>query len=360
MVIVFLQLNHIDSTWRTKLGRVDWLGSVICVSSLTSFLIPLTWGGVMYSWSSWHTVVPLVIGSFGLLGFVLYEKFCAKEQLIRLRLFRTRTAITSYVGTTLHGLILWCGLYYLPLYFEGVRGFSAIISGVAILPVTFTVAPAATIVGLVITWTGSYRAIIWIGWALSTLGIGLFYLMDVHTVYVSWIFIMGVAGLGLGALFPSLAFAVQGSVEDSDLGFAIAMFSFFRALGQTIGIAVGGVVFQNRMRMELQTYPKLAPLADTYSKDASALVEILKNMSDGVDKENIRQAYADSLKTVWVVCCACAGVGLISSLRTKHYSLDRTLVTEQGFRHGLKAELELRSRLTSDEELVEHTIKTES
>jgi hypothetical protein len=37
------------------------------------------------------------------------------------------------------------------------------------------------------------------------------------------------------------------SADPENLAIAVAMFSFFRALGQAIGVAVGGVVFQNRM-----------------------------------------------------------------------------------------------------------------
>lgn len=43
-IIAFLKLNYkVGSVWE-KLKKVDWIGSVIFVASITSFLIPLTWG----------------------------------------------------------------------------------------------------------------------------------------------------------------------------------------------------------------------------------------------------------------------------------------------------------------------------
>jgi hypothetical protein len=59
----------------------------------------------------------------------------------------------------------------MPLYFEVAKNYSPVTSAVAIF--TFTVAPAAVIVGLIITKTGRYRPSLWIGWCLITLGMGL-------------------------------------------------------------------------------------------------------------------------------------------------------------------------------------------
>ena len=70
----------------------------------------------MYAWNSWRTLVPLIIGAAGLVAFVFYEAFVAKEPLIRLAIFNNRTAVIAYLGTIIHGMILWCILYYLPLY----------------------------------------------------------------------------------------------------------------------------------------------------------------------------------------------------------------------------------------------------
>src|SRR5438045_583115 len=80
------------------------------------------------------------------------------------------------------------------------------------------------------------------------------------------------AGMGLGILFASLAFAIQASARPGHMAIAVAMFSFFRAFGQGIGVAVGGVIFQNQIYKNLLRYPELAANASAYSKDAAGLV----------------------------------------------------------------------------------------
>ncbi|KAL8718066.1 MAG: hypothetical protein Q9225_004760 [Loekoesia sp. 1 TL-2023] len=330
-VPLFLRLAFKPSHFTAQLARVDWFGSFLFIASKTSFLIPVTWGGVSYPWTSWRTLVPLCLGIAGLITFAAYEEVVAAEPLIRLVIFKNRTSAVSYIATVIHGMILWSLLYYLPLYYEAVKGFSPVISGVALFPKTFTVAPASIVVGILITVTGRYRWAIWSGWVLTVLGTGLLYLLDVQTSVVSWIFLNLVGGVGMGMLFPSMAFAIQASQKNKDLAFAVAMFSFFRAFGQALGVAVGGTVFQNQMKMKLLAYPALASKAGEYSRDASSLVQIIKAMKDDGVKKNLQHAYADSLKVVWLTMCGLAAVGLILSFWTRGLDMNKPLETEQPF-----------------------------
>ncbi|KIW92317.1 uncharacterized protein Z519_07301 [Cladophialophora bantiana CBS 173.52] len=330
MVPLFLRLNIIPQSITAKLRRVDWLGTVIFVGSMTSFLIPLTWGGVMYSWSSWRTLVPLFVGGAGLIGFCFYEAYLAPEPLLRLSVFGNRTVNIAYMTTTLHGMVLWCILYYQPLYFEAVKGYTPVVSGVALFPATFTVAPMAVVTGLLITKFSAYRWAIWLGWGIATLGLGLLTILDVDTTIPQWIFIDLVSGIGLGILFPGLQFQVQAASTNKDMAFAVAMFVFFRSFGQALGVAIGGVIFQNQMVKNLQKYPAYAARASDLAKDAAALVEIIKNTPAGANKLDLRTAYTDSLRTVYIVIAALAGFSLVASLFIKGYDLNVGLETEQG------------------------------
>lgn len=334
-MVLFLNLNILPSSLIEKVRRIDYAGTVLFVGSLSSFLIPLTWGGVSYPWDSWRTLVPMIIGAVGLLVFAFYEYYFAADPIIPPVIFLNRTATASFIGSILQGLILWCTLYYLPLYYEAVKEYSPVLSGVALFPETFTVAPSGMVAGILITLTGHYRWAIWLGWTLSTIGLGLMCLIKSTTSVTGWIFLNLVGGLGLGVLFPSLGYAVQASSTSDNLAIAVAMFSFFRALGQAIGVAVGGVVFQNRMYANLLKYPALAPRANAYSQDAAGLVQVIKAMADGPTKMDLKNAYTDSLRIVWAVCCAISGIALLVSFLTEAYDIDRALETTQGLRENV-------------------------
>lgn len=154
-IIFYLKLAQTPGKVLEKARRFDWFGSTFFIASMVSFLIPLTWGGVMYSWSSWHTLFPLLVGIAGVVAFGFYERrlsnkaFDAEgvplpgnniEPIIRYSIFNNTTMLVTYLETVLHGIVLWCLLYFLPLYYEAVKGYTPIVSGVAILPETGFVA----------------------------------------------------------------------------------------------------------------------------------------------------------------------------------------------------------------------------
>ena len=172
---------------------------------------------------------------------------------------------------------------------------------------------------------------IWAGWVLTVLGTGILYMLDINTSTVAWVFLNLVSGLGMGILFPSMAFSIQASTTNTDMAFAVALYSFFRSFGQAIGVAIGGVIFQNQIKKKLLTYPLLAGQAEAYSKDASGLVQIIKTMEAGTTKSQLIQSYADSLKIVWLVMCGLAFVALCSSLFVRGLDLDRAFETEHKF-----------------------------
>lgn len=286
------------------------------IPSISSFLIPLSWGGIMYPWSSWQTLVPLIAGALGLVAFATYESRGVLHPLIPPVLFRDRSTAISLLGFCALGFLLWCGLYYLPLYYEAVQGYNPIVTGVALFPATLTVAPIAAITGFGITATGRYRWAILGGWTLSTLGFGILCLLQVDTSIPAWIFLDLVSGIGLGIAVPAVAFAVQASVAPELVPLAITLSTFFRSFGQSLGVAIGGAIFENRVRATLSANPHLTALASRYSRDAFGVIALLQK-TDEETRYEIRSAYVESLRTVWAVGCAVSGLSLIASLFIK-------------------------------------------
>ncbi|RDW94180.1 uncharacterized protein DSM5745_01502 [Aspergillus mulundensis] len=335
LIPVVMRLHRDQSPLWIRLSSVDYLGCVLFVGSLSSFLVPLSWGGIMYAWDSWHTLVPLVLGAVGLVVFIIYESFVPRQPLIPTQIFRNSTTAINYLGCFLHGMVMWCVLYYLPLYYEACLAYSAVIAGAAMLPLTLTVAPLSAITGIVIAKTGRYRWAIWLGWALTTLGIGILYLLEAGTSIPKWIFIALVSGLGLGTLFTSMMLAVQASADVQFLSITATMAAFFRTLGQTVGVAIGGVVIQNRLGVEIPAH--VAGLsggrAENLASDAATLVRYIQSLAEGSnERTGLEQAYASSVGIVWLTMCGIAGVGFISGLFVKKYPMTQAFKPRQGIR----------------------------
>jgi hypothetical protein len=136
-------------------------------------------------------------------------------------------------------------------------------------------------------------------------------------------------------LFPAIALGIQASARQEDTAIAATLGTFFRYFGQTLGVAIGGTIFQNRMRTSLESIPSLASNASYYAINSVELVEQLKLMPhDSPVAIQLRVAFAHSYRTIWAVMCALSGVALIASLYVKEYDLNQEHVTEQGFVNG--------------------------
>lgn len=206
-------------------------------------------------------------------------------------------------------------------------------TGVAVFPETFTVAPASIAVGILVSITGRFRWALWSGWACTIIGMGLMTLLDVHTSTVSWIFVCLVGGLGTGILFPAMAFAIQAASSSEDTAYAVSLYSFFRAFGQAFGVAIGGVIFQNALRSRLEAIPELRAVAGAYAKNSVALVQVIKAMPlDAPERAHLLVAYTGGLRVIWIAMIGFAVAGGLASLWTAGLSLDRELETQ----HGLK------------------------
>ena len=190
------------------------------------------------------------------------------------------------------------------------------------------------VVGIVTSSIGRYRWAIWSGWAITTLGFGLLSLLNPDTSIPAFIFLNAPVAIGTGSCFISMSIGIQAAGRPQDAAHCVTFYSFIRVFGQSLGVAAGGVIFQNQIQSQTSKYPQLAPFAEQFSQDATAVVSLIKNMQAETEKTQLIQAYTDSLRTIWIVMAALSGAVLVSTVFVKGYSINQKLETLQGFDHG--------------------------
>ena len=67
----------------------------------------------MYAWSSYHTLVPLIIGAVGLVGWLFYEYFVPAAPILPLVLFTNRTNLAVFTGTIFMVRAQTCTVFHL-------------------------------------------------------------------------------------------------------------------------------------------------------------------------------------------------------------------------------------------------------
>ena len=323
MAVFFVSLHTEKKTVLQKLRMVDWIGGFVFIASLTATLVTISSGGVDHAWSSWRTLVPLIIGLIGTALSLVYERYFASNLFLQRSLFPNLSAIATYMSALFQGLILFVSLYYVAFYFSAAKLASPLDTGVKLLPALAFVLPGSIVVSALITRLGKYRWAIWIGWAITTLGCGLLILLDEHTSKAVYSTALSVLGLGLGMILSSVNFATQASVIDTaDSGRAAAMYAFMRTLGMTLGVALGGTIFQNFMSRKLRALE----LPEAIAKNAEAYIEVLLEMPEnGTMRINVLKAYAHGFRSVFVAMLIISVIALLATREIKHFSMDRIL-----------------------------------
>ncbi|KAI1773480.1 hypothetical protein F4818DRAFT_422722 [Hypoxylon cercidicola] len=205
---------------------MDWIGGALFITGTSSFLISLTWGGVQYSWSSYQTWLPILLGGLTVIGALVYEAFVPAETMIQ-------------------GFLLYAQLYYLPFYLTAVKELNPTITGVILMAVNIILLPTSIFAGVVMTLRGTFIWAIRIGFGIVTLGDGLLLYLNQHRPIVSHVFIFLVSGSGYGFLLGSLEAATNAIAEPQNISYALSVYYFMRSFGLCIGVAVGGAVFGN-------------------------------------------------------------------------------------------------------------------
>ncbi|TDZ27560.1 Efflux pump dotC [Colletotrichum sidae] len=342
VVVLFfvLKLHNPRTPVVEGLRAIDWVGTLTIIGGTLMFLFGLEFGGVSHPWTS-PTVVCLVV--FGLLTIALFafnEVRYARYPVIPMHLFRNRSNLAAFATSFCHAFAFISGSYWLPLYFQGVQGVSSLLSGVYLLPYVLSLSLMSALAGYVIRKTGNYFYLIVGGMFVATLGFGLFNDLPLERDLTRIVLYQIVAGLGIGPNFQSPLIAVQTSVEPRDIAAATSTFGFIRQMATSISVVIGGVVFNNEMqkqrpRLLAELGPDLAGLLSGSS--AASSVGVVADLR-GEQGEIARGAYLASLRTMYIVYVAFAGLGLVMSLFVRQKQLSKKH-TEH--RTGLKT---LRSR----------------
>lgn len=112
---------------------------------MTSTPLAITWGGTIYSWGTYRILVALVIGFLGLFIWTAFEwtPKLAPEPSFPRKIVSNRTSTAALVLTSLHSVLTYMSFYFLPVYFQAVKGRSPLASGVDTMPTFAGIIPFA-------------------------------------------------------------------------------------------------------------------------------------------------------------------------------------------------------------------------
>ncbi|PWN39531.1 MFS general substrate transporter [Ceraceosorus guamensis] len=254
---VWMPLKPVTGNWRKKFVAIDWLGALLSLAAATLVVLGLTWASD-YDWVSVHVLVPLLIGVATAFVFCLWQYWGDKPSrpaLMPMQIFKSGIVCGACITQTINGWLFVTQVYFIPQFYQLAYGYTPTVAGALILPLTVVQTVASTLSGLLITWTGRYREILLLGWAMWSIGLGLFSTLDESSNLGKQIGFGLLAGVGVGATLQPSLIAIQGAVDRKQMAAVTATRMFVRNLGGALGLALAGTIVNNSASSFLSPLP---------------------------------------------------------------------------------------------------------
>ncbi|NUK03929.1 MFS transporter [Streptomyces lunaelactis] len=302
-------------------ARLDVLGALFLAAASTCLVLLTSWGGTEYAWGS-RVILGLAAGAAGTTILFLVVEYFAPEPIIPLRLFRDSIFnITGLVGAVV-GVALFGAAGYLPTFFQMVDGASATESGLLMLPMMGGIVVASIVSGRLISRTGHYRIYPVLGSAISAVGMWLLSRLETGTPRLDYSIWQAVLGVGIGLVMPVLILAVQNAVPPADLGTATSANNYFRQIGGSVGAAVFGTLFANRLTDALaDRLPAGAGLPTASVPHAESITPQMVHAMEPALRDGYIQAYADAMPRIFLYLVPVLALGLFIAFFLKEKPL---------------------------------------
>ncbi len=223
---------------------IDYVGAALLVLGTVPLLLGFTFAGSQYNWLS-PQIIGLFAGAFvALVSFFIYEAWLEQrggQPIIEPSLFKNSIFSVSTLVTMIFGMALFGGIFFIPLYVQGVVGSSATSSGLVLTPLMLTSVVGSVVSGQLVSRLGKYKWIAIMGMLVSVAGVLLLVRLNVNSTNNDVLLAMLVLGLGLGIGMSLYTLIVQNALP-TKIGQSTATLTFFRQIGGTIALAAMGSV----------------------------------------------------------------------------------------------------------------------
>ncbi|WP_280346049.1 DHA2 family efflux MFS transporter permease subunit [Nocardia neocaledoniensis] len=203
-----------------------------------------------YGWDSAHT---LGLGALaaGLLAAFVLRQATARDPLLPLRIFRSRTVSGANVVQMLTLSAMFAFQIIVALYLQKVLGYNASQTGLAMLPAAVAIGGVSLFVSARLITRFGGRAVLVAGLVLLLAGMLWLTRLPVRADYVADLLPMMVAIAGGGLVLPALTGLGMSGAAADDAGLASGLFNTSQQVGMAIGVAVLSTLAASRTTADL-------------------------------------------------------------------------------------------------------------
>ncbi|RAO70712.1 uncharacterized protein BHQ10_006724 [Talaromyces amestolkiae] len=260
LVVIFFLLDTPDREttklpFTAKLLKLDFLGTGFMMPGVICLLLALQWGGQQYAWSNWRIILLLVLSGALLIAFAAVQLLCPTTATLPARIFKQRSLVAGFWSTLCMNSGNYILVYFLPVWFQSIKGVSAAQSGIKILPLMLSMVAVSIGSGFLSSKIGYYTPLAIMGSCVMAVGFGLFTTLQLDTEEAKWVGYQIIYGIGLGCCFQVPNLAAQVTLPKKDIPTGLALLLFGTLLGAAVFVSVGENVLGNQLVQRLSWVP---------------------------------------------------------------------------------------------------------
>ena len=238
-VTLLFALRFVPDSRDPATPPLDYVGLVLSTVALGTLVYSII-GAPDRGWASVPTLVGFAIAAIILAVFVLHE-IRVEHPMLDVRLF-TNLRFTAASGAVTSAFFALFGFIFLVTqYFQSVRDYGALETGVRMLPVAGSIAVASVLGPRLAVLIGS-KVVVALGLVSLSAAFGWASTLSIDTGYWSIVGQMVLLGAGIGLTSTPATEAIMGVVSPDKAGMGSAVNDATRELGGTLGVAVIGSV----------------------------------------------------------------------------------------------------------------------
>ena len=262
--------------------RLDVPGLFLLAPGTSLVLLGLANAGTAAGFAHADVVIPLVAGVALLAAFVFYA-MRKRNPLVEVRLLAKRPVASSSAVLFFSGFSLYGAMLLMPLYYQDVRGASALAAGVMLVPQGVGSILSRTIAGSNIDRFGS-RAIALAGFVIVAAATVPFALAGPHTSEWQLALWMVIRGFGLGAVTMPVMVAGYIGLDKQQIPHSSVLTRTAQQIGGSFGTAVLAVILEAAIAAHPATLADAFDVAFWWSVGFSALAVLLSLWLPGVQR----------------------------------------------------------------------------
>jgi EmrB/QacA subfamily drug resistance transporter len=248
IVAIALAVKFLPGHERTdRVHKLDLLGLALLSPGLGLFVYGLSQAG---QGSAASVFVPIVSGLALVAGFVWHALRTKVTPLIEVLLFRDRQFAAASATTFFFGAALFGGMFLLPLYYQVVRGQTALTAGLLMAPQGIGAALVMPLAGKLTDRYGSGR-VVPVGMVVVTLATLVYTQLGAHTSFAVLAVSLFIRGIGFGfVMMPAISAAYQ-TLAAPQVPRASTTINIVQRVGGSIGTALVAVVLEHQIRVQV-------------------------------------------------------------------------------------------------------------